>query len=293
MGWRILVLGKPGSINCKQNQLVYNYESESVKVPIEDISVIILESNEIRLTSYLLSECANHNVAIFICDASHTPNSIFTPYCQYSRLTQMANEQMAWSQPFKNRLWQRLIRAKIKNQITVLGDDGDDLKPLIVRVESADRKNTESVAARMYWRRLFHDFKRGDDHDVRNMALNYAYAIIRGAIARQVAACGFIPSFGVFHNNMLNAFNLVDDLIEPLRPHADQWVRSIFKHDSNIDEVTPSIKRELVKVLTENCDVEGEVVTCLFAIERMVESMRVSTLEKDPSQLIVPQVIKK
>jgi len=293
MGWRIVVLGKSGSIYCKQNQLVYDYESESVKIPIEDISVIILESKEIQLTSYLLSECANHNVAIFTCDSTHTPNAIFTPYFQHSRMTQMATEQIAWSQPFKNRLWQRLIKSKIQNQIDVLGENGNDLKFLLDQVESGDKRKTEAVAARMYWPRVFEKFKRGDGENIINGALNYAYAIMRGAIARQTAACGFIPCIGVFHSSTLNAFNLVDDLLEPFRPLADQWVRSVFENDHQIKEVSPYLKRKLVMVLTQECKIEGEKVTPLFAIERMLESVRIATLEKDPSRLIVPQIVKR
>ena len=42
-------------------------------------------------------------------------------------------------------------------------------------------------------------------------------AVIRSAIARAIVTVGCHPAFGIHHNNQLNAFNLVDDLIEPFR----------------------------------------------------------------------------
>lgn len=46
---------------------------------------------------------------------------------------------------------------------------------------------------------------------VHNATLNYGYAIVRGAIARNLCAYGFEPFSGIHHHNELNAFNLADD----------------------------------------------------------------------------------
>lgn len=54
-----------------------------------------------------------------------------------------------------------------------------------------------------------------------NNRLNYGYAVIRSYIARSLVAAGFHPTFGIHHDNQLNAFNLADDLIEPYRAIVD------------------------------------------------------------------------
>jgi len=51
--------------------------------------------------------------------------------------------------------------------------------------------------------------------------LNYGYSVVRSAIVRSLVSTGFHPTFGIHHDNQLNAFNLADDLIEPWRPRVD------------------------------------------------------------------------
>lgn len=76
----------------------------------------------------------------------------------------------------------------------------------------------------MYFPALFGTgFSRGSD-DIRNAALNYGYAILRGAIARNLVIHGLEPCIGIHHRSELNNFNLADDIIEPFRPAVDLFV---------------------------------------------------------------------
>ena len=51
--------------------------------------------------------------------------------------------------------------------------------------------------------------------------LNYGYAILRSGIAQCAVSHGWLVSRGIHHHSAENAFNLVDDLIEPFRPIVD------------------------------------------------------------------------
>jgi CRISPR-associated protein Cas1 len=85
------------------------------------------------------------------------------------------------------------------------------------------------LAARLYWSAFSLNFKRDPDAEDRlNSMLNYAYALIRAAISRDLAALGFIPALGIHHKGKQNPFNLSDDLIEPWRPLADAFVRRVY-----------------------------------------------------------------
>ena len=68
-----------------------------------------------------------------------------------------------------------------------------------------------------------------------NAALNYGYAIIRASIARTLCCFGFLPAFGLCHQNELNSFNLADDIIEPYRPLVDAYVLKCYPLDKNQD----------------------------------------------------------
>ena len=70
-------------------------------------------------------------------------------------------------------------------------------------------------------------------------------------------AAGFHPTFGIHHDNQLNAFNLADDLIEPYRAIVD-----IVAHNnigSNI-QLSKNERREIAHVLHNACMIDGAKV---------------------------------
>ena len=72
----------------------------------------------------------------------------------------------------KKRLWQTIVRRKILNQAAALSvldrNNAETLKEIARHVEPDDPDNVEARAARFYWGRLFADFVRDDESDLRN-----------------------------------------------------------------------------------------------------------------------------
>lgn len=297
MGWRILQITKPCKLSVKNRQLVYEpFEEDSLKLPLEDISVIILENKQVLLSNSLLSELTEYNVVLFSCNASHLPSGTFFPYHNHSRYAEMAWIQTESSEPLKKRLWQEIVKAKINNQAAVLEtlnkEGSKKLFEIAKMVQSGDAKNAEAYAAGLYWKYLFGDFNRGDDSNIINSALNYGYAIVRGAMARAVVGAGLLPCFGIHHANKLNQFNLVDDLMEPFRPFVDYKVASM--NWDNITELSVELKNQLISVLTHNCLINDEEIGLLYSCEieatsvakcfkiKSVKDLRVPILKKMP-----------
>ena len=112
MGYKTLLFSQPCQLSVKNFQLVYNPENsnEDIKIPLEDISTIILEHLQIKLSNYLLSICGEYNNTIFSCDKYHQPNTILTPFSQHSRTTKIVKNQINMSEPFKKRLWQKIVQ---------------------------------------------------------------------------------------------------------------------------------------------------------------------------------------
>jgi len=49
--WRSILISKPCRLSTKNQQLVYEPKDEqSVKVPLEDITVIVIETNQASMT---------------------------------------------------------------------------------------------------------------------------------------------------------------------------------------------------------------------------------------------------
>lgn len=292
MNWRILYFSKPAKINLLHSQLQYTpFEGDIVTIPIEDISVIVLESNQILLTTALLSKCTKNNILIFICNESHIPCGTFIPFHNHSRFSQIAKIQINTKEPLKKRLWQKIIKSKIYNQATVLKkfklNNHSLLENISKNVKSGDVDNLEAYSARTYWQSLFFNFTREQDNNI-NSALNYGYAILRGAIARTLSANGLFPCFGINHSNDLNAFNLADDIIEPFRPFLDFKVYSMHLKNTNFKNELLNTKDKtfLTSVLIDKCLYNNERTSILNAIELTVESF-VSALKTNNYDLLI------
>lgn len=295
-GWRTVLVTKPCRLSLKSLQLVYEpYEEAAITVPLEDITVIVLETTQISLTAALLSKIAEKNIVLFSCDPYHRPSAAFLPFLGHSRVAQVAYIQQNVSLPFKKRTWQRIIKAKISNHAQLLaycGVDNSNVKRLVEQVKSGDSDNVEAYAARLYWGLLFDKFRRDQKaSDPMNVALNYGYAIVRGAIARSLVAYGLLPVFGLFHHSELNAYNLADDLIEPFRVMVDKVVKTLEKEDKFEMVMTARTKNILLSVLHSEIMLEEEQVTLLYACDVAAKTLVTAMRENDPSLLKLPSLI--
>ena len=295
MGWRILQITKPCKLHIQNKQFVYDpVEGDALKLPLEDISVIILENKQISLNNALISELAENDIVLFSCNDSHLPSGVYFPFHNHSRYSETAWQQVEITAPFKKRLWQDIVKAKINNQADCLDilnrPNASKLREIAKLVQSGDSKNSEAFAANLYWKSLFETFNRSDESDMRNAALNYGYAIVRGCVARSVVGAGLLPCFGLHHANKLNPFNLVDDLMEPFRPFVDYMVFKL-NFEKSI-ELTPESKNKIVEVLTQNCIFNNEEINLLKACELTATSLAKAIKVSDPKMLQVP-ILKK
>jgi len=265
---------------------------EEHTIPLEDIGVLILESHAISLTTALLDACIGNKIAVIVCDAAHIPSSVLLGYQQHSRQLQVVEAQLAWTEPFKKRLWQRIIKQKIDNQKTVFekitNTESDKLSQYKNSVNSGDTLGREASAARLYFGELLpNQVSRSHDHLI-NSRLNYGYAILRAALARSIVAYGFISSLGINHKSELNNFNLADDLIEPYRPFVDKFV--FENSDATNTELTKENRIELVNILTSPVILEGCEYTLLHALELTAKSLVTASKANDSELLIIPNL---
>lgn len=95
-----------------------------------------------------------------------------------------------------------------------------------------------------------------------------------------------LPCFGVHHANKLNQFNLVDDLMEPIRPFIDYIVQGLNLKE--VETLTTEIKNNLVSVLAQNVSLNGEEITLLKAMETEAQSVAKVLKEKNIKMLKFP-----
>lgn len=292
MAWRGLHITKPGRLSLADGQIVVSQESGDVRMPLEDIGWIILDEPRLTLTTALLSACAENGVALINTDARHMPSSLTLPFHRHHRQAAIADYQINLSLPFRKRCWQAIVVAKIRNQADVLDRHecahGDTLRAMTRHVSSGDADNVEARAARQYWSALFRDFIRDDQSDLRNMMLNYGYAVMRAVVARALVGAGFLPCIGLHHASQTNPFNFADDLIEPFRPFVDHMVVEQFGGRDASSDMTIDDRRKLAGIPLETARLNGGEFSLLAATEACIASLMKAVEAQDASLLSLP-----
>lgn len=293
MAWRGLHLSKPSRLSFADGQVVVAQDDGEVRLPLEDIAWIVLDTPQVTLTGMLLSSCMAAGIAVVFTDETHTPSGAALPFHRHFRQGEIAQLQAAMKTPLKKRLWQSIVKRKIENQAAVLESAGRGgsatLHEMARLVASGDTGNIEARAARYYWGQLFVDFRREDGGDRRNMLLNYGYAVTRSGVARALVGSGLLPALGLMHASVTNAFNLADDLVEPFRPFVDAltW-RNAGDGRPDGGELSLEDRRAMAGVLLGEAKMGAETVTLLVAAEKAAESLVRAIETGAPAALELP-----
>lgn len=248
-------------------------------IPIEDIGVVVLDNRQVTITQALMAALLENNCAIITCDDHHLPVGLFLPLEGNDIQNERFRAQIDASEPLKKQMWQQTVSSKILGQAAVLQTENIESRNMCAwakEVRSGDADNLEGRAAAYYWRNVFHNpnFIRGQEGDPPNNLLNYGYAIVRALIARALVAAGLLPTLGIHHHNRYNAYCLADDIMEPYRPVVDLAVLDIVKRFSDISELTPALKRELLGIPTKDVVIDGHRSPLMVAVQTTANSVQ-------------------
>lgn len=224
-------------------------------IPFNFIHALIISAYNVVYTNNLLQKLCEENIPMIILGYNYAPSGMLLSYLGQNKQTEIQYAQIENKKPLEKKIWQLIIKEKIKNQSRVLDlfKKENKLQHIYKTVLSGDSSNREAYAARLYFKALFgNEFTRDKDLQGINSFLNYGYAILRSSLARYVVAAGLNPSYGVGHYNKLNPFCLVDDLIEPFRPVVDAHVYRLFENNPDLEEITPQHKAGLSALLTKD-----------------------------------------
>lgn len=303
MPWRGLHLSEAAFLSRRQAGIQIQRDGkDDVRIPLEDIAWIVIDTRDITITAGLLSSCAERGIAVIFTDDRHMPSgSLFPFHINYAQ-AEVSHLQFAAPGVLRRRLWRRTARAKILNQAAVLEKAESSnfrvLRNLARQVQPGDPDNIEARAARRYWSSLFPAFRRDSDaSDRTNALLNYGYAVMRAGIARSLTVAGLIPAIGIHHQSQTNPFNLADDLIEPFRPTVDWLVLEMREPDDWGDVNDPQLglskedRQRLAGILTHQIRIENEEMNVLNAIDRSVASFVRSLRSRKSGDLQLPEFV--
>lgn len=292
-----IMIEKKAFLSVHNTQLVIHYNEDEIVIPMEDITVILLDHREITLTKEVFVWALKNNVTLLFTDEKHQPQSTMIPYHGNTLQTKILPYQSGMTNTVKNRLWRMIVKAKITNQNLVLEKQGivsNKFKGFIKQVELGDRTNVEAQAARMYFSLLFvENFTRDQEgKDNLNIYLNYTYAIIRGMIARSICATGLHPAFGIWHSNQYDPMPLANDLMEPIRPIADSYIKEYIKN-KDLSKLTfdKSDRAHFIKVINEVCLVVDKATILDNAVPMYISSFKNIVCEEGKPFLKLPRIM--
>lgn len=284
---RVVELQEPGLHAHLERgfMVVEKAREERGRVPLDDIAVLLCTGPGDSLSTNLLTALADRAVCTVICGENYHPKALVLPYDGHHLHRLRLEAQIAASEPLKKRLWQQIVRAKIRGQDAALRrctTPDAMLGVLITRVASGDPDNVEAQAARRYWSGLFGEsFTRDQARPGLNALLNYGYAILRAATARSLVAAGLYPALGLHHRSMENAFVLADDLMEPFRPLIDAHVYDHWrKHGA---EVNTDAKRTLARLLVADLAMADGHTILATALHTATQSLARSLIDGYPA----------
>ncbi len=216
--------------------MVVRKEDDVAKIHLSEISSIMLQTMRVYISAYLMAELAKSKISLVYSDERHNPVGQALPLYGAHNVSKRIQEQLAWGEPIKKRVWQRVVREKIRQQAAVLSDrdlpEARVLKAAIDEVRSGDTTNREAYAARVYFQALFGQGFSRDINCPVNDALNYGYAVLLSSVNREIVSRGYLTQCGICHHSEYNEFNLACDLMEPFRPivdrMVDEWIGAEF-----------------------------------------------------------------
>lgn len=266
-------------------------EDELARIPLDSISALLLNGHQATITQNILLACANEGIPVIICGSNHQPAGILWPVVSHYKQAGNLQAQLESSKPLAKQLWKQLIQSKITGQHQVLQStnrsSGNALEEMALRVKSGDPENIEAQAARRYWPLLMgDDFTRNPEIEGANSLLNYGYAILRSTVSRAVISVGLHPSLGVHHQNRLNAFCLVDDVMEAYRPMVDYKVFQLLQE--NKQEINRETKQDLANLMEWLVNMPFETTTISNAVLLTAQSLA-NSFKNGEAKLALPK----
>ncbi|MCD7809468.1 MAG: type II CRISPR-associated endonuclease Cas1, partial [Erysipelotrichaceae bacterium] len=276
MSHRIIYIEKCEHLKLYLDNLKVLYNNDEITIPISDIQILVIDNYKASLTVPLINKLTDNNVCTILCGIDHLPKSYILPMNGHFSQSGNIEKQIAWNSDNKKKLHQKIVKAKIFNQVEILKKNNksfDVIKKLyqfMDEVELDDITNREGLAAKMYFRELFgSDFTRFDE-DVVNAGLNYGYAVIRALISSIIVAKGYLPNLGIFHRGKQNMFNLSDDIIEVFRPIVDDYVLNNMMDEMIFKQ---SHREGLIQLTSKKIMIDGRKQTMANAIYVYIESI--------------------
>lgn len=197
MAFRVVLIENEVTIKVKLNNLIVTKEGEDLWIPLDDISMIVMDNLSSMLSARLLCQLSEQGIGLMICNQKHLPTGYYSSYDNHSRASKVIGYQIEKSKEYYEQLWRNIVTVKIQNQSKAYFRLTNDLEgtrmieEFSTGIMNGDKSNREAHAAKVYFNLLMGtSFSRGNEDILLNSGLDYGYAVLRGYIARVCVGYG-------------------------------------------------------------------------------------------------------
>lgn len=241
---------------------MYENGTRSGTVPLKLVDRVIIQGARTKLDSGVLIKLAEAGAAtLLLSPRAGRQVAIIIGPAHNDAAIRIAQTQAALADSFCERWARQLVVAKLRRQhrllqnaeerrpdarkalfdarnsiADALGKIGADSSP-----SCASLRGHEGSAARAYFAGLgalfapelqFNGRNRRPPRDPVNVCLSLSYTLLHFDAVRAAHGAGLDPLIGFYHRPAVGRESLACDLIEPLRPLADEWVWRQFRGGS-------------------------------------------------------------
>jgi CRISPR-associated protein Cas1 len=230
-------------------------------VPVRDVPLALLERVVIHarttLDTGVLGALAESGVALLVLSPRQARrvaivlgrphNDLRVRLAQFRRVT-----DRDWCGAWSARLVASKLRGQRRLLLAALERRPDQRRPLLNGAERLERliqavqeirdpdtlRGLEGAGAAAYFEALpavfppslgFAGRNRRPPRDPVNACLSLTYTLLHFEAVRAAYGAGMDPYLGFYHRPTFGRESMASDLLEPLRPHADRWVWTLFR----------------------------------------------------------------
>jgi CRISPR-associated protein Cas1 len=291
---RVLLIESAAQLSLDHGRLCIAREGQPDAFALpEDLAAVVLHHPAILLSGQALRELAQSGTAVILTDERHLPCAQLWPWRGLAVHGARLRQQMAIDGTERQSgMWAEIVRAKLRNQAATLRalerQGALRLERLAAEVTSKQAMAQEAAGARHYWKHLVGpEFKRERQgaQDAINSRLNFGYTVLRGLVARELAAAGLHPALGLGHRQLENTFNLADDFMEPYRGCVDHHVLAKCDLDAPF---TGQARATTVAFIESTVSMGGQTYRLPAAVAESVSSY-CRALEREQAELVFPE----
>lgn len=115
---KTIEIATPGTrLSVAHRQLVIERpDLPKATVPIEDLGVLVIDDGRASYTQAVFIESLAAGATVIVCGRDHLPAGMMLPMDGHHALTERHWAQVEAGTPLRKRLWQSIVKAKLRQQ---------------------------------------------------------------------------------------------------------------------------------------------------------------------------------